>query len=94
MGVEVLVLVAAGVPGPLVGRGVVVEVGVKVGRGVGVLVGMEVETRATGLRSSKLVKRQAWRKASNPAIPAPLIKCLLSIYNFEFTDYLCDLLKS
>ena len=94
MGVEVLVLAAAGVPGAVVGKGVVVEVEVKVGRGVGVLVGMEVETRATGLRSIKLVKRQACRKASNPANPAPLIKCLRSIYDFGFTVFVCDLLKS
>ena len=48
-----------------------------------VLVGMEVETRAIGERSIRLVKRQACKKANKPAKPAPLIKCLLSIYDLR-----------
>jgi hypothetical protein len=62
-----------GVGGRTVGREVVVAVAVKVGRGVAVGAGGAVETPA---KRSKLVRRQACKKASKPSQPAPLINFL------------------
>ncbi len=65
--------VAVSVGDRMVGSGVAVGVAVKVGRGVAVLGGGEVETP---VKRSKLVRRQACKKASKPSQPAPLINFL------------------
>ena len=69
---------AAGQVGPV---GVLLAGGGSEGETVAVSVGIEVETRACGERSSSS-RRQAARKATKPASPVPLIKCLLFILSY------------